>query len=104
MFKKNSALKKHSLLFCLLFVFTISSIAVIAQTKKENLSNPFYNYKGKLIIIGGGSIPDSLFSFFANYIGGKDQPVVYIPQPPPTKSIFKKGNTLLNSLLKAILI
>jgi cyanophycinase len=95
MFKKLSALKKHSLLFCLLFIFTISSIVVFAQTKKENLSNPFYNYKGKLIIIGGGSIPDSLFSFFGNYIGGKDQPVVYIPTATTDEEYIQKGEHLI---------
>jgi cyanophycinase len=95
MFKKFSALKKHSLVFCLLLVFTISSIAVLAQTNKETLSNPFYNYKGKLVIIGGGSIPDSLFSFFANYIGGKDQPVVYIPTATTDEEFIQKGEHLI---------
>jgi cyanophycinase len=95
MFKKLSALKKHSLLFCLLLVFTISSIAVFAQTNNENISNPFYNYKGKLIIIGGGSIPDSLFSFFGNYIGGKDQPVVYIPTATTDEEYIQKGEHLI---------
>ena len=95
MFKKISVLKKHSLLFCLLLVFTISSIAVFAQTNKENISNPFYNYKGKLIIIGGGSIPDSLFSFFGNYIGGKDQPVVYIPTATTDEEYIQKGEHLI---------
>ncbi|TRZ83294.1 MAG: hypothetical protein D4R91_01120 [Sediminibacterium sp.] len=95
MFKKFSALKKHSLVFCLLLVFTISGIPVFAQTNKENLSNPFYNYKGKLIIIGGGSIPDSLFSFFGNYIGGKDQPVVYIPTATTDEYFIQKGEHLI---------
>ena len=95
MFKKPCALKKHSLLFCLLLVFTISCISVFAQTNKGELSNPFYNYKGKLIIIGGGSIPDSLFSFFANYIGGKDQPVVYIPTATTDEDFIQKGEHLI---------
>ena len=95
MFKKFSALKKHSLVFCLLLVFTISGIPVFAQTNKETLINPFYNYKGKLIIIGGGSIPDSLFSFFANYIGGKDQPVLYIPTATTDEDFIQKGEHLI---------
>ena len=95
MFKKLSALKKHSLLFCLLLVFTISSIAVFAQTNKENHSNPFYNYKGKLIIIGGGSIPDSLFEFFAAHCRGKDQPVVYIPTATTDEEFIQKGEHLI---------
>ena len=95
MFKKLSALKKHSLVFCLLLVFTISSITVFAQTNKGEISNPFYNYKGKLIIIGGGSIPDSLFSFFGNYIGGKDEPVVYIPTATTDEEYIQKGEHLI---------
>lgn len=62
---------------------------VIAQ------ENPFYNKKGKLIIIGGGAIPDSLFSFFANYCGGKDQPVVYIPTATTDEAYIQKGEHLL---------
>ena len=62
---------------------------VIAQ------ENPFYNKKGKLIIIGGGAIPDSLFSFFANYCGGKDQPVVYIPTATTDEAYIQNGEHLL---------
>jgi cyanophycinase len=95
MFKKFSALKKNSLLFCLLLVFTITSIPVFAQSTNGNIPNPFFNSKGKLIIIGGGSIPDSLFSFFANYIGGKDQPVVYIPTATTDEEYIQKGEHLI---------
>ena len=35
--------------------------------------------KGKLIIVGGGSMPDTMYQLFANSIGGKDQSVVVIP-------------------------
>jgi cyanophycinase len=62
---------------------------VIAQ------ENPFYNKKGKLIIIGGGAIPDSLFSFFANYCGGKDQSVVYIPTATTDETYIQKGEHLI---------
>ena len=62
---------------------------VIAQ------ENPFYNKKGKLIIIGGGAIPDSLFSFFANYCSGKDQPVVYIPTATTDEAYIQNGEHLL---------
>ena len=95
MCNKRSALKKHSLLFCLLFVFTISCISVFAQTNKKEIANPYYNYKGKLIIIGGGSIPDSLFEFFAADCGGKDQPVVYIPTATDDEEFIQNGEHLI---------
>jgi cyanophycinase len=81
---KKSALFLLSLILCSA-IFT----TVIAQ------ENPFYNKKGKLIIIGGGAIPDSLFSFFANYCGGKDQSVVYIPTATSDEAYIKKGEHLI---------
>ena len=62
-----------------IIALTVTVFLFILNINAQTASNPYFNYKGKLIIIGGGSIPDSLFSFFGNYIGGKDQPVVYIP-------------------------
>jgi peptidase E len=38
-----------------------------------------FPHSGTLIIIGGGSMPDTLYQAFAKLIGGKNQPVVYIP-------------------------
>jgi cyanophycinase len=81
---QKSALFLLSLILCSAIVST-----VIAQ------ENPFYNKKGKLIIIGGGAIPDSLFSFFANYCGGKDQSVVYIPTATTDEAYIKKGEHLI---------
>ena len=81
---KKSALFLLSMILCSA-IFT----TVIAQ------ENPFYNKKGKLIIIGGGAIPDSLFSFFANYCGGKDQSVVYIPTATSDEAYIKKGEHLI---------
>jgi hypothetical protein len=65
--------KKSIISFCFLIVF-LNFVQVLKAQE-----NPFFNYQGKLIIIGGGDIPDSLFTFFANYCGGKDQSIVYIP-------------------------
>ena len=75
----------------LLSIILYSAIftTVIAQ------QNPFYNKKGKLIIIGGGAIPDSLFSFFANYCGGKDQPIVYIPTATSDEAYIQNGEHLI---------
>ena len=78
------------LLFLLLIGFQS-----LAQTNKTKTINPFFNSKGKLIIIGGGSIPDSLFTFFANDCGGKDQLVVYIPTATEDEAFIKNGEHLL---------
>jgi len=81
-------MQKILLLTGMLFLFVFN---VNAQT----LSNPYFNYKGKLIIIGGGSIPDSLFEFFAAHCGGKDQPIVYIPTATTDKEFIQKGEHLI---------
>ncbi len=81
--------KKSILAGILLFV----SIGLIQKTIAQ--VNPFYNYKGKLIIVGGGNMPDSLFTFFANYCGGKDQPIVYIPTATTDEEYIKEGGHLV---------
>jgi cyanophycinase len=78
-----------------IFALTITVFLFILNANAQNTSNPYFNYKGKLIIIGGGSIPDSLFSFFANYMGGKDQPVVYIPTATTDEEYIQKGEHLI---------
>ena len=79
-----------SIIVCLLM-----SVQLIAQSNKEMTNNPFFNSKGKLIIIGGGTIPDSLFTFFANYIGGKDQPIVYIPTATDDEEFIRNKEHLV---------
>lgn len=54
-------------LFLIFFAF---GIPAFTQTGPLN---------GKLIIIGGGDIPDTIYSIFAAHCGGKDQSVVVIP-------------------------
>ena len=78
-----------------IFALTITVFLFILNANAQTTSNPYFNYKGKLIIIGGGSIPDSLFSFFANYIGGKDQPIVYIPTATTDEEYIQKGEHLI---------
>jgi len=78
-----------------IFALTITVFLFILNANAQNTSNPYFNYKGKLIIIGGGSIPDSLFSFFANYMGGKDQPIVYIPTATTDEEYIQKGEHLI---------
>ena len=78
-----------------IIALTITVFLFILNANAQSTFNPYFNYKGKLIIIGGGSIPDSLFSFFANYIGGKDQPIVYIPTATTDEEYIQKGEHLI---------
>jgi len=55
---------------------------------------PIFPYPGKLIIIGGGSMPDTIFDHFAQSIGGRDQPVVYIPTATSDESWIQAGKHL----------
>jgi cyanophycinase len=50
--------------------------------------------KGKLIIIGGGDIPDTLFNLFSASIGGKDQPIVVIPTATTDEDYIRQGGHL----------
>lgn len=81
--------KKSIISFCLLIAF-LNFVQVLKAQE-----NPFFNYKGKLIIIGGGDIPDSLFTFFANYCGGRDQSIVYIPTATSDEEYIKEGGHLV---------
>jgi len=78
-------------------LITIGFIFVfVFQLKAQSSSNnPYFNYKGKLIIVGGGSMPDSLFEFFAAHCGGKDQPVVYIPTATTDENYIQEGGHLV---------
>ena len=78
-----------------ILLLTVTIFLFILNVNAQTTSNPYFNYKGKLIIIGGGSIPDSLFEFFANYIGGKDQPIVYIPTATTDEEFIQKGEHLI---------
>ena len=100
MFKKLQQHFKTFLLYQIkqsvaLIVLLFISVQVMAQSAKEIPSNPFFNSKGKLIIIGGGTIPDSIFTFFANYCGGKDQPIVYIPTATDDEEFIQKKEHLV---------
>ena len=64
------------------------SFAVQAQDTGMILPN------GKLIIIGGGDIPDTLFNLFAASIGGKDQPIVVIPTATSDEAYIREGGHL----------
>lgn len=84
----------HSI-FMKFFLLTISlSCLVVFHLSAQSKSNPYFNYSGKLMIVGGGSIPDSLFEFFAQYCGGKDQSVVYIPTATSDEKYIQEGGHL----------
>ena len=78
-----------------IIALTVTVFLFILNINAQTASNPYFNYKGKLIIIGGGSIPDSLFEFFAAHCGGKDQPVVYIPTATTDEEFIQKGEHLI---------
>jgi len=77
-----------------LLLITITIFLFATNVNAQSTKNPYFNYKGKLIIIGGGSIPDSLFEFFAAHCGGKDQPVVYIPTATSDEKYIQEGGHL----------
>ena len=78
-----------------IIALTVTVFLFILNINAQTPSNPYFNYKGKLIIIGGGSIPDSLFEFFAAHCGGKDQPIVYIPTATDDEEFIQKGEHLI---------
>jgi cyanophycinase len=76
-------MKLLSVLLAALFSFT-------TQAQDNGIFLP----KGKLIIIGGGDIPDTLFNLFATSIGGKDQPIVVIPTATSDEPYIREGGHL----------
>jgi cyanophycinase len=82
-----------SYLFLIIFQLNAQQNSSNKETNRAS-SNPYFNYKGKLIIVGGGLMPDSLFDFFAAYCGGKDQPVIYIPTATTDEKYIQEGGHL----------
>ncbi|MEY3541564.1 MAG: hypothetical protein RLZZ204_376 [Bacteroidota bacterium] len=74
-------------LFSVLLVLLFSQ-ATFAQQE-------VFPYKGKLIIIGGGDILDTMYNLFAKEIGGKDQPIVYIPTATDDEPWIQAGQHLV---------
>lgn len=54
-----------------------------------------FPFKGKLIVIGGGDILDTMYNLFAKEIGGKDQPIVYIPTATDDEPWIQAGEHLV---------
>jgi cyanophycinase len=72
----------------LFLLLTISSISGNLQSQMG------LDSKGKLIIIGGGEIPDTIFTLFGQACGGKDQPVIVIPTATEDEAWIKTGGHL----------
>lgn len=75
------------LMLSLILLFSFSLLSA------QESSLPFTS-KGKLIIIGGGDIPDTLFNLLASSMGGKDQPLVVIPTATEDEEYITKGGHL----------
>ena len=69
-------------------------LAVLMSFAVQAQDNVMFLPKGKLIIIGGGDIPDTLFNLFAASIGGKDQPIVVIPTATSDEAYIREGGHL----------
>ena len=78
---------KLSRLICFLLALLITQ-STIAQQE-------VFPFKGKLIIIGGGDILDTMYNLFAKEIGGKDQPIVYIPTATDDEPWIQAGEHLV---------
>ena len=53
-----------------------------------------FPHAGKLIIIGGGTIPDTIFHLFASSMGGRDRTVVVIPTATGDDDYITQGGHL----------
>lgn len=69
-------------------------LAALLSFATQAQDNGIFLPKGKLIIIGGGDIPDTLFNLFAASIGGKYQPIVIIPTATNDEAYIREGGHL----------
>lgn len=79
----------HAITFLLTWMILILSI----NTLVGQSTRPF-PHRGKLIIIGGGTIPDTIFHLFAASMGGKDRSVVVIPTATSDDEYIAAGGHL----------
>ena len=75
-------------------------VLLMATYGQANAQEAIFPYPGKLIIIGGGSIPDTIYHHFAASIGGRDQPIVYIPTATADEEWIHQGKHLQKFLDK----
>ena len=69
-------------------------VCVLVISGSSLAQAPNYTHKGHLIIIGGGTITDTIYRKFEQLIGGKDQPVVYIPTATGDEPWIQQGKHL----------
>ena len=79
-------LKLHRTIYFLLALLIAQSS--IAQQE-------VFPFKGKLIVVGGGDILDTMYNLFAKEIGGKNQPIVYIPTATDDEPWIQAGEHLV---------
>ena len=70
-------------------------VLMLLFNKVTMAQQEIFPYKGKLIIIGGGDILDTMYNLFAKEIGGKDQPIVYIPTATDDEPWIQAGEHLI---------
>ena len=73
----------------------ISFLLLLLIVKPSLAQQEVFPFKGKLIIIGGGDILDTMYNLFAKEIGGKDQPIVYIPTATDDEPWIQAGQHLV---------
>jgi len=69
-------------------------VALILFIPLFTIAQASFPYKGSLIIIGGGAIPDTIYNLFAQKLGGKDQLIVYIPTATQDEAWIQEGGHL----------
>ena len=70
-------------------------LSVLSFSAPASQAQPRYPHKGMLVVIGGGTIPDTVYNLFAERIGGRDQPVAYIPTATADEQWIKEGKHLV---------
>lgn len=74
---------------------TIYFLLALLITQPSIAQQEVFPFKGKLIIIGGGDILDTMYNLFAKEIGGKSQPIVYIPTATDDEPWIQAGEHLV---------
>jgi cyanophycinase len=73
----------------------ISFLLALLIAQPSIAQQEVFPFKGKLIIIGGGDILDTMYNLFAKEIGGKNQPIVYIPTATDDEPWIQAGEHLV---------
>ena len=74
---------------------TIYFLLALLITQPSIAQQEVFPFKGKLIVVGGGDILDTMYNLFAKEIGGKSQPIVYIPTATDDEPWIQAGEHLV---------